>query len=254
MKSQKISFWGIVKDSGEIFTENINYFLKLSYVFFIPFVVLIIYFKVDDRILRFVLLNLNYWWLLYVLKVIYLLLFLFWLSFYLISIFISVEALQKKKSIEIKRTLLMVRQVFGGYLITQLLLFGRSILWGMLFIIPGIIYFVLHSFCGLCYVVDNKQKNESLLLSRAILKKTYNKYLDYQLFLALLFSVTLWPILIGFDSAVSLFEAKGFLFLAFVMDFFTISVIAAICVFVCIFYFNLYVGLKERSTYQQKGF
>ena len=138
-------------------------------------------------------------------------------------------------------------EIVRRYGFVQILYFLKVLAWSLAMIIPGIIFAVLYSAGGMAALVDNKAGDEALAFSRKLIRSNLNFYLDNLLFLAVSLSGVIWALVHISTYLIELTILKQIYLLTAFVGLLQYVILAYGAIFFLIFYYYLYLELKERT-------
>lgn len=249
MAGVRALFKNSFKKAIGLFVKNGLCFLRLFITFFIPLLVLYIYFWDDQELIQaiidqltlpgFVLIDdaINYAVLVYFL-------------FYFVVVVKSIHAVDHGGNSGVIASTREALGIFGSYLWVKILSLFKILCWSLLLIIPGVVVGVLHNFSGMALLIDGKRGKEALIRSQEIIASNTKKYL-VSYFLILISSAVAWVLVtLSLDSIITIFKLNGNMFLAGIVIFLEVSLCALVGSFFLTFYYCLYVALNSDSDFE----
>ena len=239
-------FWNLFRLSILLYKKFLIKFIFLSLTFFTPVVLINHYFWQNTPLLNSIRLNIS-WEVYYLINGTLWCFVVLYFLLYFMSLIKTIHFAQQQKTIKLweiyKETLSEYKKFFQ---IIRLYLF-KVFSWSFLLLIPGIVMAVIYNYSVLAFLIDGKKGQDALMMSKKIIKTHYNKFLDYMLFMFLIYLVTCFPIILVLDLWISGFWYVSRFLLVYIFEYVQIYCIILLGIFPVIFYYYLYQELKQQS-------
>lgn len=137
-----------------------------------------------------------------------------------------------------------VPRLFFSFVYVQFLSLIKVLLWGLLLIIPGVLFFFIYSFSGWAFLVDGKKGPEALTLSKQIVVGRLNSFFDVLILFVIFQGAVSFPLYLLINQAHRFFYVSSHFFAASIVDYLILLWMMLNCMIVQIFFYYLYGEVK----------